>query len=352
MGIVVGAVVSIAHWTSDALEGGGAHVELVVAEPLNRPAEMTSGGFLQSRASTPQVDLTLRNTGDEPTLLTEARITVEDSAWLPVCIVPGAGPVPIAGRYSLMLPFLPRSDERVLGKALHDQIPVNGWDRLKLYFQAPQFGEDANLYALHVELFADDGKDPIDAGRFVLGVPDAPYRNGEILPEDNYLLRHGGVYGSRPASVWCYRHNLSEMRRLLARPGQRTAEIAGLADFLPARAWAGFSHGVDARQAVPALLGDQYDIYGPTVAVYAAQRTGDPALITKVRQRAAALLLQRAEDALGPAGMGPMGALVTARAALNLSPSASARELAARGEAGWLEVEEEQEEAVMQGISG
>jgi len=325
---------------------------VVVAEPSNRPAEMTSGGFLQSRASTPQVDLTLRNTGDRDVFLTKARISVDDSAWLPVCIVPGAGPVPIAGRYSLMLPFLPRAGERVVAKTLHDEVPAGGADRIKLFFQAPQVGEDDNLYALHVELLTDGGEGPIDGGRFLLGVPDAPQRNGEVLPEDSYLLRQGGIYGGRSASVWCYRHNLAEVRRILARPGRRTAEVASLAGFHPASAWAAFSRGVGAREAVPALLGDRYDSYGPTIAVYAAQRSGDPVFVAETRKRAESLLLRRAEQALGPAGSSPMNALVDARAAFSLSPSAAAKELAARGEAGWLEVEEEQAEAIMQGLSG
>lgn len=351
VGVVVGSVVSVVRWTDSTLSDGDAHLDVVVADPLNRPAEMTPGGFLQSRATTPQVDLTVRNTGDRAVLLTGARITVEDSAWLPVCIVPGAGPVPIAGRYPLRLPFLPRPGERVVEKTLHDEVPAGGVDRMKIYFQAPRFGEDANLYALRIELSTDSGE-LVDGGRFVLGVPDGPYRNGEILPEDDYLLEHGDIYGSHAASVWCYRHNLSEMRRVLARPGRRSTEIEGLDRFRPAGAWAGFSSGSAARDAVPELLADRDHIYAPMVAVYAAERTGDRGLIASTRRQAASQLIQGAEQALSPIGLGPMFALVQAHAALSLTSSAAAEALIARGESGWQEVEEEQEELEMQGARG
>jgi hypothetical protein len=343
---------ALVHWARDAVTEDPAQVQVVVADSLNRPAEMSSGGFLQSRTSTPQVDLTLRNSGEQPVLLTKARITVEDSAWLPMCIVPGAGPVPIAGRYSVMLPFLPREGEEVVEKTLHDEVPANGIDRLKVYFQAPGVGEDSNLYAIHVELLLDGKEGAIDAGHFVIGVPGPPFRNGEVLPENDYLLRSGGIYGTRAGSAWCYRQNLSALHRILKRSGKRSPEIAALARFQPAKEWPSYSRGVTARAAIPALLSESGGIYGPWMAASAAEETGRSGLIAETRQRAAALLLEEAERSLGPEGGASSIALVQAHAAFNLVPSPTARALVGRAESAWLEVEEEQEEAVLQGTVG
>jgi hypothetical protein len=350
VGVAIGAVVSVVHWTDRTLTDGEGHVEVIVAVPANRPEEIVPGGsFLQSRATAPQVDLTVRNTGKHAVLLTKARIRVEDSAWLPVCIVPGAGPVPIAGRYSLPLPFLPRPGERTVDKTLHDEVPAGGVDRLKIYFQAPKAGEDDSVYALHVELDTDEGRDPIDAGRFVLGVPGPVTRNGELLPEDNYLLSTGGIDPNPSASVWCFRHNLSELRRVLARPGRRTPETAALSHLRTASYWRRYSSGLPARAAVEALLSDPSIPYGPTVAVYAAGRTGDAKLTEQTRKRAAEILLQRAQRSLGPAGSWPMLAIEEAHSSLNLDPSATAREVLSRAESQEWEIQEEQEEFALGG---
>lgn len=344
-GVAVAAILAAVHWTGEELDSSGSGLEVVVATTENHPAESVLGGFLQSRASTPQVDLTVRNTGDNSVVLTRARVTVEDSAWLPVCVVGGAGPVPIAGRYSLPLPFLPNEEERTVYKTLHDEVPAKGIDRLKIFFQAPQVGEDDSVYALHVELESEHTDDRVDAGRFLLGVPGPVARNGQLLPEDDYLLSTGGIYVDRAASTWCFKHNLSELRRVLSRPGQRSAEITALSQFQPAREWPRYSHANPARASLAPLMNDPNILYGPMVAVYAATRTGDAQLIQQMRRRAAGVLVKRAERSLKPDVELPMAAIEQAHASINLAPSTAARAVLARAEARVWEIEEDQEEA-------
>jgi hypothetical protein len=350
LGAVIGVGAAIVHWTQSTLSAETGKLEVVVASPSNRPAEWVSGGgFLQSRATTPQVDLTVRNTGSKPALLTNARITVDDGAWLPVCIVPGAGPVPIAGRYPVSLPFLPNRGERTVEKTLHDEVPAGGVDRLKIYFQAPKAGEDDSVYALHIELDTDGAVGSVDAGRFVLGVPGPVSRSGELLPEDNSLLTSGGIEPNRVASAWCYRHNLSELRRVLGRRGRRTAETAALGQLRPASDWPRYSSGLSAREAVAPLMDDASLSYGPIVAVFAAERTGDTDLIERTRKRAALVLLRRAQGLSGPELNYPMLAIEEAHGSLSLEPSAEAREALARAESQEWEIQEEQEEFALGG---
>lgn|GEM_PF-1540629 len=346
-GVVIGGIVSIVHWTDHALSDSKSDLRLVLAVPQNKPAEWgSSGGFLQTRASTPQVDLTLRNGGKEQVLLTRARITVEDSAWLPMCIIPGAGPLPIAGRYAVSLPFLPRPSERTIYEPLHDEVLPGGADRLKIYFQAPQIGEEDTVYALHVELETDEAGDAVNAGDFLLAVPGAVIRNGDSLPENAYLLHSGGFGSSSSNSAWCYRRNLAELHRVMARHGHRTPETASLADLQTARTWPRFqAQSLPAREAVGSLLKDS-NTYGPVVAVYAAERAHDPKLVKETQQRGSTILLERAERSL--AEHWPINAIEQAHASLWLAPSPAAKEVLARAESQQWELEEEQEEFAMQ----
>jgi hypothetical protein len=345
-GVAFGVVISIVHWTDHALNDSSGSLRLVLAVPQNKSAEWGPTGFLQSRSTTPQVDLTVRNDGGKQVLLTRARITVEDSAWLPMCIIPGAGALPISGRYAVTLPFLPRAGETSIDQPLHDEVSPGRADRLKIYFQAPQVGEEDTLYALHVELLTDESGETIDAGRFLLAAPGAVIRNGDSLPENDYLL-HGGGFGSNLSdSAWCYRRNLAELNRVMARPGRRTPETASLASLQTAPGWPAFSdHGLPAREAVEPLLKDQ-NTFGPVVAVYAAEQAHDPQLVEEIRNRASAILLERAERSLVEDWA--MNAVEQAHASIWLAPSPAAREVLARAESQQWEVEEEQEELALQ----
>jgi len=348
--ILYGVGGTLVGWIGDAIGGGGAgKVEVVLAGVENQAERMTSAGglFIQTRATTPRVDVTLRNTGDSAVVLTEARIVVDDSAWLPVCIIPGAGPVPVSGRYAVQLPFLPAADERTVVKPLHDVVPAGGVDRFQLYFGASRLGEDDNLYALHVEV-GTEGGGTVDAGRFVLGVPTIVNRSGYILPEDDSALHHGAFDPNKLASTWCYRYNLASVRRIISRSGKRTGDVAALAHIRLASDWPGWADDRAPGDAVASLLTDPELDYGPLVAVFAAERSGDQALSESTRRRAATVLLNRAERALKPGSrFFPESASRDAHASLSLSSSARGKELVARAEALVREQEEEFEEQLV-----
>jgi hypothetical protein len=337
------------RWAGDIFGGAGSgkgKVEVVVTGVDNRAERMAYAGgtFVQTRATTPRIDVTLRNSGDSSVLVTEARIVVEDSAWLPICVFPGAGPVPVAGRYAVQLPFLPGQGERTVVKPLHDIVPAGGVDRLQVYFGALRFGEDDNLYALHVEIGTEEGETG-DAGRFVLGVPTTVNRSGYILPEDDFALHTETFNPNRLASSWCYRYNLASVRRIISQPGKRTSDIAALADIRVVPDWSQWADDRPPRDAVTPLLTDPELNYGPLVAVFAAERSGDHHLLERTRARAAVILLDRAERELkpGPRFL-PEFAVEFAHASLSLVSSDRGRELLSRAEERQREWEEELEE--------
>jgi hypothetical protein len=220
-------------------------------------------------------------------------------------------------------------------------VPAEGVDRLKLYFGAPRAGEDNNLYALHIEITTDRGE-TLDVGRFVLGVPTLVNRTGIVLPESDYLLDFPES-GEAAASTWCFRHNLAEMRRVLAKPGARAPEIQELRQLQVAKKWPAYADGHSARAGAEALLRNRNITAAPALAVFAAERTSDDVFVELIRQRAVRLLLRRAERFLLPLENLPTEAIADSRAAFWLSDSSVAREVVARAESGERELEEASE---------
>jgi hypothetical protein len=106
-----------------------------------------------------------------------------------------------------------------------------------------------------------------------------------------------------------------------------------LADFLPAPGWATFADPLPAGQAALSLLRNHSPADGePTLAVFAAEQTGDEHFVAAVRRRAARIELEEAEQALEGEGSPKLG-LIELREALTLEPSAAAKSLLPRAEA-------------------
>lgn len=316
-------------------DGDSGWIEVSEANVANGPQFSTRIGdrFVQTAESTPAIDLTVRNTGEDPVLLTEARVTIEDSARLPNCILGGGGEVPVSPPYTVFLPILPRPEERIRHRRLHEEVPAQGLDRFVLQFGLPPDGENDHLYAMHLELLADRPQQTIDAGRFLLGVPDSPSRGGGILPEDNRtlaLLRSPYQRRYRLTSVWCMRRNLAELHRLLRTPGKRSPEVRALARLQLASEWPSYKVKRTPRESVAPLL-RAVNSEGPVLAVFAAKQTGDQRLLEATAKRAAALEVEQARKEIGYEYLS--GAAVPLRQALALAPSPSAQSLWERVEA-------------------
>jgi hypothetical protein len=305
--------------------------QVIVANGLVGTKVGDDGRLLQTKASTPQLDISVLNSSADSVRLTEARITIVDSVYLPICEY-GIGDVtPVSWRYAVELPALPLRSERVISRPLHQEIPPGEVDRFKLLFRAPASGLDDFAYALRIALVTDDRSAPVDAGAVVIGLPDAVLPGELVLP-----------YGPRPfdgdrkkrlMSTWCARRNMTELRRVLQRPGRRSSSMSTLAELRPANWWQDFADRRPPKAAARALLMEPDFSEEPVLAVFAAERTGDPAFEAWVRERAAAELTLQIERwlRLGAA----WSAVLDARQLNRFSPSREGRELLARAEADW-----------------
>lgn len=328
IGIVTLAAGEIGRLSEDDGQGDG-RLDVRQVVVVNGPGVYRSvdDRSTQTAASTPQIDLTVRNMGSDLVLLNEARITIVDSTVVAWCGYGGGGDVPASTPYAIELPVRPIGSERVVRTALHQQVPAGEVDRVLLAFKVRLRGPDEHLYALRVELRTDGGQ-TINLGRFVLALPSTLSRGGYQLPESDQAL----AYDSGPFHLlrsWCYRHNLAAVERVIAHRGRRSAEVAALKDVQPAAAWRDYPDPRSAREAIDPLLDAGLD--GPWLAVFAAQTTGDESLVRRTRERAAAINERAAEKALNQEGL--WASTTSARLAQWLAPSPRRRELLRRAEA-------------------
>jgi hypothetical protein len=334
IGVVGGAWAAIAFLadkSEDVIAGDGGDIEVsqVVLANSRFDIRFVDGALTQTDESSPQLDITVRNSGKEPALLTQARITIEDSARLAVCEY-NSGDAVVSGKdYAVELPVLPTPRERVVHRPLHQEIDPGDIDRFRILFRVSDPGQESFLYAVKVELIADGGA-PVEAGRFVLGLPAPIVENPRILPEGKDIP---SVYpDQRLGSTWCLRRNLAGLERLLSQPGKRSQAVAANLPFSYAGWWEDFSDDRPPRAAVEPLLSSPVP-EAPALAAFAAEQTGDPQLVEETRQRAANLLLDQAEEALeSPYPYVRAGATLPVRQSIALSPSPRAWQLLSEAE--------------------
>jgi hypothetical protein len=278
-----------------ATDGNGIEVRQVVLANDRFGSRIVEASFVQTDGSTPQLDITVRNTGKNPVLLTQAQITIEDSTRLAVCEY-SSGDVVASGKdYATELQVLPTPRERVVKRPLHQEVGPGAADRFRVLFRVSDPGQESYLYAVRVELVTDQGQQPVEVGRFVLGLPAPIVENGRILPEGDF---EPNVYASEHlGSTWCLRRNLAGLKRLLESPGKRSPEVSAILPFQWADWWQGFADHRPARAAVKPLLDSPVN-EGPVLAAFAAEQTGDQQLVDRTREQAAQLTLERAEEAL------------------------------------------------------
>jgi hypothetical protein len=331
-GLVLAAVSGAASWARSLLDGesGGGRLELVGKPAVSngvRDAAMIEHHLIRSSESAPKIDVAVRNVGTDPVQIAEARVTIIDSARLSQCKI-GGGEIPRSRPYEIDLVANPTPGERVVEEDIREEVPPGHAYRLVLAFDSETSGLDEQLFALKVELIAEPPDQELDLGRFVLGVPEPISRGGSILPEDEWALTPLEGYALEEA--WCYRYNYAEVQRLTARPGLRAAEIAALSDAPMTPGWSPAVGVKEARAAVEPLLHAEF--YPASLAVFAAEQTGDERLVDQTRERAAAKILGTVERSLD-AGEASSSDAMAVRQAMGWVPSESAEDLLRRVEA-------------------
>jgi hypothetical protein len=329
---IVGLGFALGPKIEAALEGEG-EVRLEVGEVTisNPPASYSSSGpgeIEQNPVTEPTIVATVRNRGDETAWIEEARVTVVESARLSTCVNQGGGDVPQSKRYRVSLPDFPSEGRVEVRRDLHVEVQPGHGARPVLGFEKESAGT-TNLYAIRVQLIADPGHQALDAGRFVVGVPEPVSRSGQILPESDRVLLSEATVADDVVHTWCFRHNFKGMRRVVAEPGQRSDYVAALARVQLAPTWDEYANQRPARLVIEDLLQDD----DPEAAMYAldaAALTGEPEFEAAVRERVIDLLLRRAAEALEDY---PAGAVADAQRALSLQRSPLASRLLTRAKA-------------------
>jgi hypothetical protein len=329
-----------------ALDGAdGARLEIDEITLSNPPAAYFSGGAgpEQDPATEPTIAATVRNRGKETAWIEEARVTVIETARLSVCLSQGGADVPQSKRYRISLPEFPREGHDLVRRDLHVEVQPGHGARTVLSFQN-ELGGTTNLYAIRVQLVADPGDRVVDAGRFVIGVPEPISRSGLVLPENDAVLRNPASSPGGASQTWCFRHNLEGMRRVVGQPGRRSDYVAALARMRVASAWADYMDRRPPRVAIEELLrigGPE----GPLYATEAALQTGDPGYEKAVRERAIQVLLRQAAEKLDDF---PGSAAEDAERALSLVPSLAAARLLSQAKAAKRAEEERQREELQE----
>ncbi|HEU4943812.1 MAG TPA: hypothetical protein VFT10_01480, partial [Solirubrobacterales bacterium] len=214
---------------------------------------------------------------------------------------------------------------------LNQSVPPGGSGSVNLYLRTLEAESVSHLYALRLTLLTEDTANPVDVGRYVIGLPGPVSRFGSILPEDRTSIEALYDFDSTLESTWCYRRNMAEVSRLLAEPGMRSPAMKALESVQLAPNWPTYADPRPAHAAARALLEVPLSFLdAPSLAVFAAERTGDARFQSEIEERAVASLLRLAEE---DDDLRPRQAIFAARAALGFEDSPAGREILARAEA-------------------
>ena len=119
----------------------------------------------------PKVRMTLRNIGDQVSVVTGAKLEILDYAYWPQC-QPGAGPIPVSQSYNAVLPVDPRPHDTISVDHVAQEIAPNGTDQFEFALQLRNpDAPGTHMYQLKVSLIRD-GSHQRDAGVVVVGAPE------------------------------------------------------------------------------------------------------------------------------------------------------------------------------------
>jgi hypothetical protein len=182
--------------------------------------EVSSGEVAENPrdpVDTPLIDVTVRNTGQDISVITGANLRILDVAWIENC--EGGAGLPPSAEYDVVLPASPDVGE-IAEADLSQQIPANSADRFTLRLNTPEenWGDGTRLYRLDVELLHDAVARPLEAGTVLVSVPydpDSRLLTVGALPDDAYP----------PDLLACYETNEANFRQFLELEGERSPAL-------------------------------------------------------------------------------------------------------------------------------
>jgi hypothetical protein len=194
---------------------------LVVRNPL--PAgEDVGDGERQTDASKPALDVTVRNSGDEGTVLHRARFTVRGFGVLGYCGDGAGAALQVSAEYDVEVPLDPRVGDWIDAPIRHT-LGSDEADRFAFRFGNPELGPTdiiGFVYLLDVELVHGLDERSLDVGSVLISVPGIP--SLEAVGPGEY------------ADPGCVAENRALLDQLLAGEPARSPELDELAAGLAA----------------------------------------------------------------------------------------------------------------------
>jgi hypothetical protein len=177
----------------------------------------------------PRVEITTHNVGTRRVVITRARVRVDRVEPLRLCI--SQGDLPLGQPYDVTLPL---TAGRTVDIPIERQLGDDRADRFALALGVPQARPGkglvgVRLYRLHLVLLNDGSSGPLDVGEVLVAVPSLPYRGGYYWTSST--AHELGYYRSWfPRLLPCWRANTARLRAMMALPGARSPDLAGIAD--------------------------------------------------------------------------------------------------------------------------
>jgi hypothetical protein len=226
--VVVGAVLAAFHFSvHHRPTSASPRIELdsVQVQPANR-AYVSDGG---TKSLADKVYFQIRNTGSQLAIIRAVGIQTEYFARIPVCFTQGN--LPTTGHYMANLSLHPKLGS-VINVPVSQQVPPDSADRFELALRIPPDPDESiYLYRLHLWLFYDNLRVPVDAGQVVVSMPYDPTPQQYVWSR-TYQAEHGKPINFTGNDITkiseCMISNSKKVRSLLSQPGSRSAGLAGL----------------------------------------------------------------------------------------------------------------------------
>jgi hypothetical protein len=186
-----------------------------------------------------QVEVTLHNRGTRRAVLTNATLRVRDAVRLPLCFTQGY--LAISQSYQARVPRdVKRGDS--IDVPINQQLGADEADRFAFSLGVPEEAEERrkpgatpHIYVLGMDILVREGAGaaPTKIGSVVIALPNVPSETefywGRFLAEKTVdeLTELFGTPGFETDQVFaCWRDNSVNLKRVLARPGNRSRELA------------------------------------------------------------------------------------------------------------------------------
>lgn len=203
------------------------------SQAVTRVVHLEPAGLVVYDGATPQIEVTLHNTGTGLAVLESATIAVRRVAALKQCF--SSGVIPLGGTYTVPLPANPRAGE-VIQAPLHEQVAANTADRFQLSLGTPDknTASTINLLQLDVAIAHDRSSRPIRLGSVLIAAPVVPRPDGYFMTRRQLspgnIESESQVLPDTGHSLYeelapCWRANRLRLKEMVALEGVRSSAL-------------------------------------------------------------------------------------------------------------------------------